>query len=245
MTILKSVNRLTLPVKLAIFPSFCQLCGQLLLEPEEKVICRQCLDKIDIHQGPVCRVCGRFLYHGDKPDSLCLECRNILPPYELHRSLGQYSGRLKEIIILLKYKGNEPLASSLSEHLYRHFGPQGILAGVDLIVPVPLHRRKQRQRGFNQAELLARGLSKLTGSPLGRGILIKTRNTPSQVSLEAGKRESNLKGAFAVQKAGLIRKRIILLIDDVYTTGSTIRECALTLKKAGAKEIRAITLARA
>jgi len=234
-----------MPVKLAIFPSFCQLCGQLLLEPEEKVVCRLCLDQIDIHQGPVCRVCGRFLYQGNEPDSLCLECQNSLPPYELHRSLGTYAGRLKEIIILLKYKGDEPLACSLSEHLYRHFGPQGMLTGIDLIVPVPLHRRKQRQRGFNQAELLARRLSKLTGSPLGLGILIKTRNTPSQVSLEARKRASNLKGAFAVRKADLIRKRIILLVDDVYTTGSTIKECALALKKAGAKEIRAVTLARA
>jgi len=244
-TILKLVNRLTQPVKLAVFPSFCQLCGQLLLEPEEKVVCRQCLQKIDIHRGPVCLVCGQFLYHQNKIDSICLECQNSLPPYGLHRSLGPYSGRLKEIIILLKYKGNEPLASSLAEHLYQHFGPQGVLAGIDLIVPVPLHRQKKRQRGFNQAELLARWIARLACCSSSRGVLIKTRNTPTQVSLEAGKRELNLKGAFAVRKRELVMQRVIMLVDDVYTTGSTIKECTLALKKAGAREVRALTLARA
>ncbi|MDD8020590.1 MAG: ComF family protein [Acidobacteriota bacterium] len=245
MNIVKFFNRLTLPVKLAVFPSFCQICGQPLLESEERVVCRQCLGKIDSHQGPVCQVCGRFLYHLSRLDSLCLDCQENLPPYELHRSLGSYSGRLKEAIILFKYKGKEPLAFSLAGHLYRQFEPLGLLQGVDLIVPVPLHWQKERKRGFNQAELLARWLSRFTGCPLGLGILIKTRNTASQVSLEAGERELNLKGAFAVRKKELIHERIIMLVDDVYTTGTTIKECALILKEAGAREIRAITLARA
>jgi len=244
-TISKLINRLTLPVKLAVFPSFCELCGRLLLEPEEKVVCNQCLTKIAIHHGPVCRVCGRFISGENERGLLCLECQTDLPPYELHRSLGPYSGHLKEMIILLKYKGNEPLASSLAEQLYRHFYPQGILTGIDFILPVPLHPKKERARGFNQAELIARRLAELTGCPLGRGILIKTRNTPAQVSLEARERELNLRGALAVRKKELVQQRVLMLVDDVYTTGSTVKECAFVLKKAGAREVRALTLARA
>jgi len=244
-TISKLINRLTLPVKLAVFPSFCELCGRLLLEPEEKIVCNQCLTKIDIHHGPVCRVCGRFISGENDLGSLCLECQDDPPPYELHRSLGPYSGHLKEMIILLKYKGNEPLASSLAEQLYRQFNPQGILAGIDFILPVPLHPKKERERGFNQAELIGRRLASLTGCPLNRDILIKTRNTPAQVSLEAKERELNLRGALAVRKKEFVRQRVLILVDDVYTTGSTIKECALVLKKAGAREIRALTLARA
>ncbi len=245
MTISKFINRLTLPVKLAAFPSFCELCGCLLLEPEEKVVCNQCLTKIDINQGPVCRVCGRFLFGANNLDSLCLECQKNLPPYEVHRSLGFYAGYLKELIILLKYKGNEPLAFRLAEQLFRHFNHQGILTGIDLILPVPLHPKKERQRGFNQAELVARQLARLTRCPLGRGILVKTRNTPAQVSLEAKERDLNLRGAFGVRKNELIQQRVLMLVDDVYTTGSTIRECALVLKKTGARQVRALTLARA
>jgi len=119
------------------------------------------------------------------------------------------------------------------------------LAGVELIVPVPLHRKREKARGFNQAELLARELGKFCGIPVETRALLKIKNTPAQVSLEAESRKLNLQEAFLAKKPERIADRIILLVDDVYTTGSTLKECSAVLLKAGAREVRAVTLARA
>ncbi|MBC7362544.1 MAG: ComF family protein [Candidatus Aminicenantes bacterium] len=239
------INRLIQPVKITIFPSFCKVCGRLLEKSDEKIVCQECLSRVEIHRGLVCQVCGRFLYHETTGSSTCLECQKNPPPFTRHRSLGPYSGRLKELIILFKYKGYEALSQPLAGLAYKNFITDGLFPGVDFILPVPLYRLKERDRGFNQAELLARELSRLSRRPVLKGVLVKTKNTAAQVSLEAKARESNLKGAFAVRKPEKIQGCTLLLVDDVYTTGSTIRECAQVLRQAGAREIRALTLARA
>ncbi len=134
-----------------------------------------------------------------------------------------------------------PLAIMLQEVLER----EGLLENVDLIIPVPLHRKREKSRGYNQAALLSSALSELTGVPWLSEALVRTRNTPPQVSLQAAERITNLKGAFKVKKAEKVAGRVVLLVDDVFTTGSTLRECAGELSKAGAREVRAATLARA
>lgn len=117
--------------------------------------------------------------------------------------------------------------------------------GVDGIIPVPLSAEKEKQRGFNQASLLAKELAVQRNIELIEGRLIKVRTTPSQTSLEAKDRRKNLSGAFEVACDQGIKGKIILLVDDVYTTGSTLQECSLMLKKAGALEVRALTIAQA
>lgn len=242
---LSVISRLLQPVKITVFPSFCQICGNLLEDPEEKVVCQKCLSRVIIHRGQVCEVCGRFFYHGVKIPSICLDCGQNPPPFSKHRSLGPYQGRLKELIILLKYKGGEPLSRPLAGLAFNNFKDNGFFQDIDYILPVPLHKMREKERGYNQAELLGRELGKLIQKPVLKHILIKSRNTPAQVSLEAREREINLKGAFSVRKKDKIKGATVLLIDDVYTTGSTLRECALVLQQAGVKEIKALTLARA
>jgi len=114
-----------------------------------------------------------------------------------------------------------------------------------MIVPVPLHRRRKWERGFNQTEVLAKELGRLTEFPLETDVLKKIRNIPPQTSLELDERARNVKDAYQTAKEERIQGKIILLVDDVYTTGSTLRECASMLKRAGAKEVRAVTVAQA
>lgn len=239
------LGRVLHPLTVTVFPSFCRLCGRALEDPGEKIICSRCLGRVEFHRGPVCPVCGRFYHQAAASGLLCGHCLERPEPFSRHRSLGPYSGRLKEIILLFKYKGCEVLGRVLGKMAYDQLATDGLFSGLDFILPVPLHRKREKQRGFNQAELLGRALSDLSGVPLLLRVLIKVRYTPAQVSLEAAERESNLRGAFGVRKPGQIDGRTVLLVDDVFTTGSTLRECAGELRRAGAREVRALTVARA
>mgnify|MGYP002476175659 CR=1 FL=1 len=125
------------------------------------------------------------------------------------------------------------------------FREEDLWNGVEAVVPVPLHPGKLRQRGYNQAAVLARHLAKLRGLPFVGHRLLKTRNTPAQMSLDAAEREANVRGAYLVKKPGPLDGRVVLLVDDVFTTGATVAECSRVLLQAGAAEVRAITFARA
>lgn len=116
---------------------------------------------------------------------------------------------------------------------------------MDTIIPVPLHRRRENKRGYNQAALLARRLAGLKGIPWADNRLVKVRNNPAQTSLDAEEREANVKGAYEVKRPEGLKGKTVLLIDDVFTTGATIRECSRVLKRAGVREVRAITVAQA
>jgi ComF family protein len=117
--------------------------------------------------------------------------------------------------------------------------------GVEAIIPVPLHPKKKRQRGFNQAQVIAKCLAELMGIELVEKQLAKTRNVPPQTSLELEDRKKNVLGVFRVENGDKVKEKVVLLVDDVYTTGATIRECSRALRGAGVKEVRAVTLARA
>jgi len=125
-------------------------------------------------------------------------------------------------------------------------GPDpGLWEGVDLLVPVPLHPSRRRDRGFNQARLLARDMARLRGLRVIDGCLVKVRNAPPQAGLRAADRERNVVRAYAVRRPDRVRGRTLVLVDDVTTTGATLRECARVLMEAGAREVRAVTLAQA
>jgi ComF family protein len=155
---------------------------------------------------------------------------------------GPYEGPLRRAIHLLKYEGITPLARPLGERLALAANP---FAGYDAIVPAPLHWGRRWNRGFNQADLLAREVSRRTGIPVDRRLL-RTRPTPPQAGLSAAERRRNLQGAFAAagEKAAIKGKNLIV-IDDVMTTGATLEACARVLKRAGAAEVAALALARA
>ncbi len=232
-------------LELLLFPSYCRLCRELLDEPGERIVCGACLRRIVPRRGAVCPVCGRFL-EGSGGDHLCAACLETPPDYTVHRSCGAYGGALKEVLLLFKYRKCAPLSGPLARYAQEALAPEARLwEGADLLVPVPLHPAKRRERGFNQSRLLARDLAGRGRLKVLSGSLVKARNVPAQAGLRAADRERNVIGAYAVRRPERIRGRVLILVDDVTTTGATLRECARVLLEAGAKEVRAITLAQA
>jgi ComF family protein len=153
---------------------------------------------------------------------------------------------LKDLILLFKYGRASVLSWPLARFAVAALGAEdGLWRGADLVVPVPLHPKRKRERGFNQSQALARDLARIMGLRVLDRCLVKIRNAPPQTSLEGGGREANVRGAYAVRRAPRVRGRVVILIDDVFTTGSTLGECSLALKQAGVREVRALTLAQA
>jgi competence protein ComFC len=230
---------------LLVYPSFCELCLCFLERPGEKVVCRECLDKLRPNVSPHCPVCGRF-FEGAGESHLCSACLTRTPPFARHRSYTRYEGVARDIILLFKYRGNEILGRTLAGLIDGALGGEiDLWDGVDAVVAVPLHPKKLRKRGYNQATVLARHLAALKGVPFIGNRLLKVRNNPAQTSLDAAEREANVKGAYLIRKPGSLNGRVVLLVDDVFTTGATIGECSRMLLRAGAREVRAITFAQA
>jgi ComF family protein len=198
--------------------------------------------------APPCAVCGRVL---DQPLSgaVCEGCWSAIAachsPFALRSipqacAAGLYEGPLRDVIHALKYEGRRSIAPRLAELMVRHGA--AVLRGADAVVPVPLHRWRHRQRGFNQADDLARGL----GIPVVRA-LRRVRATPPQVDLTAAERRQNVHDAFAIGTrlhAPPLDGLVIVLVDDVATTGATLEACARVLTRAGARDVRALTAAR-
>lgn len=237
--------RLARLAELLVFPSFCHLCREPLEDPGERIVCGDCLAKLAPRRGPLCPRCGHFLAGPDEVHA-CVRCLESPPAFSLHRSCGVYGGTLKDIILLFKYRKYAPLGRPLARFAAAALGSEpGLWAGADLLVPVPLHPSRRRERGFNQSRLLARELARLNGLDVLDGGLAKVRNAPAQAGLRAAERERNVVGAYVVKRPARLRGRTVILVDDVTTTGATLRECARVLMAAGAKEVRAITLAQA
>jgi ComF family protein len=231
--------------ELAVFPSTCKICRTLLEAPAEKVLCQDCLDQIVPLRAPFCPACGRFFDGAGEPH-YCSSCVHDAPPFSAHRSSARYRGHLKDALLLFKYRRYRVLGTRLAGFLVETLKrEENVWTGVDVIVPVPLHRRRRRERGFNQAEVLAREIGRLRGIPVERRGLIKTKNLAPQTSLERDERAANVRDAYRCDRAERLQGKTVLLVDDVYTTGSTLRECAGVLKKAGVKDVRGVTVAQA
>ena len=165
--------------------------------------------------------------------------------FDIHRTSGLYEGVLKEAIHRFKYGGVFPLAKAFGDLL------QPILKALcqdypaDVMIPVPLHIRRLRERGFNQVLILVKELNKRFGIPYGERVLRKVKDTPVQSALKKKERRKNLRGAFEVQDQAAIEGKAVVLVDDVYTTGATVNECSRALLKAGAARVAVLTVARA
>ncbi|MGD1216317.1 MAG: ComF family protein [Terriglobales bacterium] len=183
-------------------------------------------------------------------ETRCQLCQRVDPPFERAVAYGRYDGELRDLIHLLKFQQVRPAAAVLGRMLAETIAnlEQAMPAGTIAVVPVPLHTRKQAQRGFNQAEMIARGALKQLSRPknfdLCTGVLVRRRETGSQIGLTRHQRRENLRGAFAVSDPTRILNRDILLVDDVYTTGTTASECARVLLRAGAARVWVATVAR-
>jgi ComF family protein len=226
-----------------LFPPSCVFCDSVRAESATG-LCIACRDSIRPVSQPFCRQCGIPVAGLSlQGTGLCGRCLNKPPPYRKTRYGVHYEALLRDALIRFKFYGALHLSRTLSHILVetfdRHFGSDEI----DLIVPVPLHRRKLLERGFNQVAVLSARLAGSTGLPLDRFALRKVKDTPPQVGLRRAQRVANLRNSFAVRDSGKIRGKSILLVDDVATTGSTIMEAAKTLMRGGASDVSALVLA--
>jgi len=198
--------------------------------------------------GPTCDSCGEALAQINSREklTLCRACQEGIPPYGKAVAYGAYDAELRELIHLLKYDQVHPAASVLGGMLATAIAKLELSDEI-LVVPVPLHSSKRRQRGFNQAELIARSALKAMHAKrfqLVANVLKRVRPTISQIGLTRPQRQENIRGAFQVAHLSRVSGRKLLLVDDVMTTGTTAAECARVLQRAGAKKVWVATVAR-
>jgi ComF family protein len=255
-----------------LFPSECRLCDAFLTNISRLPVCEECISAMQPMAGSFCARCGERLVSRrselpdgasgvlagpdgrdarlsieDDADGICGVCRIAPPPYSVASAYGSYDTGLRELIHLLKYDSVRPAANVLGSMLAQVIvRMQPAFRAEDiLVVPVPLHSAKLRQRGFNQAELIARAAVKRGARlELSPHLLERRRVTQSQIGLTQNQRKENLRGAFRVAKRDNVEGREVLLVDDVFTTGTTVSECARVLLRAGASKVWIATVAR-
>ncbi|MBE0575968.1 MAG: ComF family protein [Desulfuromonadales bacterium] len=226
-----------------LLPPACLLCGGLLPTGHDaQTFCRDCLATMRPLTSAHCRCCAQP-FPDTTSNHLCGICLQRPPPFSIVHAAGIYQGKLKEAIHKLKYRNRLALAKPLGQLLGKSIVAAGNGFAPDRIIPVPLHPRRLRQRGYNQALEVARPIAQQSGLLLDTTLLQRTRNTPQQQGLSATERRSNLRNAFTLtSRAPALR---ILLIDDVMTTGETVRECSRTLLAGGIDEVQVAVVGRA
>jgi len=234
-----------------IYPPRCGVCHAFLQEDavnhegEEMDLCRRCFNSFVETTSPLCPSCGRPFGSGGGEDHTCADCLAARPSFDIARSPYIYEGLLMTAIHELKYARKTSLARSLGP-LLASYAARWLGNPVEklLVMPVPLHPRRLRQRGFNQSLLLARHVASRLEADLDCFSLRRTRFTQPQTNLTSDERKKNVRRAFGVVETSSLKGRAVLLIDDVATTGSTLNECARVLKKTGVKEVSCLVLAR-
>jgi len=231
-----------------LFPGDCRICGQLLVDSRRVPICDECFAAFQRVPQPSCEICGWPLpglerKEGEQP--LCPICRDKTYSFDFARSFGIYEGPLIRAILLLKFEQIEPLGKWFAERLAELVQSQPQMMAADVIVPVPLHRQRKRERGYNQAALLSKPLANRLRLPHKALLLMRTRARPDKRILSLEERWESVRGAFATRPGSQVDNLRVLLVDDVMTTGATLDACARTLREAGAKSVIGLTVARA
>ena len=230
-----------------IFPPFCASCHQKMQQQTSGLICEACWDSLERWEAQSCQRCGARLSEQSGPalPLLCPKCR--IPEWACAdiRAIGPFKAPLADAIHLLKYSDRRSVVKKLSLYLEQSLAGAGQYQAADLILAVPLHPARKRERGYNQAQLLAQALGKTLNKPCPENIIARARHTQTQTKLNKQQRLENVKDIFTVKKPELVRGKTIILIDDVLTTGATIGSCAGKLLGAGATKVLALTAAAA
>jgi ComF family protein len=228
-----------------IFPRACHQCDSVLQGESNPCFCRDCWSSVLLLEDPRCPSCGKPFVSkvtlSYSPGHRCGDCRDRPPRYDRSVAIGSYEGVLAKAIQLFKYQGKTNLTDPLGELLISGLEK---LSGADCLIPVPLHPKRLREREYNQALLLCDSVGRKTGLKVVPDALERVIETPPQTGLPLKNRRRNVRGAFSVKRTQMIDDRLVLLIDDVLTTGATVNECARMLKRAGAKAVYVLTLAR-
>ncbi len=228
-----------------VYPPRCAVCGGFLSPGRSDVVCSECRGALRAVNPPLCKRCGVPLNTGPDEDRLCESCLRRPPAYEAARALYVYEETAIEAVHSFKYAGRTRLAEvfgPMLSRLAREWLPADI---APLVIPVPLHLRRLRERGFNQSLLLARHVAALPGYELDYLVLRRVRHTPSQSVLDRDRRRENVRTAFAVRLPSAVKARDVVLVDDVSTTGSTLDACSRALLHSGARRVYGLTLAKA
>lgn len=222
-----------------LYPAECRVCKEFLGTTSVPYICENCWQDIQFLEPPWCDICGT-----PSVDGLCDECATTPPRYGKLRSIAFYQTTLQQAIHFFKFEKKKGLARHLIQLINAHIPSDCGLAEYDFILPVPIHKKRLRERGFNQATLLANGIAKTEGVPVLTDALVRHRHTVAQSSLDREARQQNLIGAFEIRNPEILNGKRLLIFDDVFTTGATIREAVSELWTADPAEVDVLTLAR-
>ena len=215
-----------------LYPPRCPLCGESM--PPGQRIHASCVEKIPRISGNRCEKCGKPTHPGER---LCSDCMEVSHRFDEGLGAFLYDGMIRDALLALKFRGKKEYADMLG--LLTAMEAESFLKAnrTELLVPVPMHPRKKRIRGYNQAEVLAERIGVYTGIPAVRSALVRTRGTAAMKALEAEERRKNLSGAFAAGNAEALRGKNICIIDDIYTTGATVDACAEVCFACGAARV--------
>lgn len=218
-----------------LYPQTCCFCGQIT----KTAICPKCHENITYIKDPRCKRCGKPL--AIEEQGLCYDCKHYKHFFDQGKSLWLHQGVVRKSIYQFKYHNKRIYAHAYGKELYRMYGHQIRLWEIDSIIPVPLHRKRRRKRGYNQAEVIANVLGKLSGIPVESKAVIRVRYTKPQKELNHEERKQNLEHAFAIKEGWKVPCNVLIL-DDIYTTGNTIDQIAKLLKEKGAKKVFFLTI---
>jgi len=226
----------------AVFPAKCVSCGGMVEGSAYPHVCAACSGRIVLIEGECCSTCGYPVFGENEGVAICQHCDGLNPNFEEGRSICLFSGPVRSLIYALKYEGglwalrDIRVMARRSENLYAYLYDS-------VLVPTPLHSRKERERGYNQSALIAEEIGAEFGLNVDSSLLERVVDTPSQTQFNRSERRRNLRNAFAIGRKNVIEPDLrYLLIDDVFTTGSTLNACAAVLRKAGAEQIDTLTV---
>ena len=223
-----------------LLPPRCLACTAAVDVPGR--LCGPCWAGVDFIAAPHCCCCGFPFAYDEGADVLCGACLGYPPAYDRARAVLRYNGVARSLVLGFKHGDRIHGAPAFAAWMCR--SGAAVLADADAVTPVPLHRRRLFKRRYNQSALLAREIAEATGLAFEPDLLIRTRNTKSQINFTRRRRFENVRGAFAVRPGAAVAGRRIVLIDDVMTTGATVNACAKALKRADTAGVGVLTLAR-
>lgn len=222
-----------------LFPRRCPVCGEIVAE-NGSLICMKCVPMLSPVRQPVCKKCGKELI-SDR-EEYCMDCRRHIHSFTMGRALFQYNAAAARSMAAIKYKNRREYLDFYAQAMAYRYREQVERWKPEVLIPIPVHPARYRSRGFNQADELARRLTELWGIPTETGLLLRKKRTVAQKKLTPEERLKNLQKAFAAADRQDQMPRTVLLIDDIYTTGSTMEACSRVLLASGVEKVYFLTV---